>query len=259
MPRDTVTFKVSGELTMEDFARTVRRFTDLVMALNKDTADADDLEWMLADVQFGSLAATAQARPKAGKEWSDDLRRGAEQVTDSYLEVGRALEAQTPIPGSDRVDEEARRIRDLTEKIETITFETLVDDITIENVPEPHPLPDYARAYARGAVEGRVQALTNRGSLRFTLYDTLYDRAVSCYMVEGRQDQMKDLWGRLVVVEGLVRRDPRTGRPQTVRSVQNITTLREPEPDIHRRARGAALREQGQMRSEDAIRRVRDA
>lgn len=257
--KDTVTFRITGEITIEDFARAVRRFADLVAALNRELEEGSNLDWFLADLQYGSAMATAQARPKAGQDWSDPLRQAAETLPHLYLEVGAALETNAPVPGSQKIGDCAFRVRDLTEKVEAITFETWEDDITIERIPQPQPLPERARAYAYGAVEGRVQALTNRGSLRFTLYDMLHDRAVSCYMMEGREDQMRGIWGRLAVVEGWVRRDPRSGRPLAVRNIMNITAQREPEPDIHRRARGAAPRDRDQMRAEDAIRRVRDA
>ena len=258
-PKDTVTFRITGDITIEDFAKAVGRFADLVAALNRELEDGTKLDWFLADLQYGSATATAQARPKAGQDWSDPLRQAAETLTHSYLQVGEALETNTPVPGSSRIEGSALKVRDLIQRVEAITFETWEDDVTIERIPQPQPLPQRARAYAYGAVEGRIQALTNRGSLRFTLYDMLHDRAVSCYMMEGHEDQMRDIWGRLAVVEGWVRRDFRSGRPLAVRNIMNVTTLREPEPGIHRRARGAAPREEGQMRAEDAIRRVRDA
>ena len=111
-----------------------------------------------------------------------------------------------------------------------------------------------------GGVEGRVQTLTSRGSLRFTLYDLFYDRAVSCYLSEGREDLMRDAWGRYVLVEGMVYRDPVGGRPTSVRRVTGDTILTEPEPGrSYVDARGALRQDASGLSPEEAIRRVRDA
>jgi hypothetical protein len=112
---------------------------------------------------------------------------------------------------------------------------------------------------AFGAVEGRVQTLSSRGGLRFTLYDSLHDRAVSCYLAEGHEDIMRDAWGRLAVVQGLVKRDPRTGRPVTIREVRSVELLGERSPHDYKRARAAIPLPEGARRAEDVIRQLRDA
>jgi hypothetical protein len=112
---------------------------------------------------------------------------------------------------------------------------------------------------AYGGIEGRVQTLSSRGSLRFTLYDLLHDRAVSCYLASGAEETMRDVWGKLALVEGWVKRDAQTGRPITVRQIRNVTLLAEYPPASYKDARGAVKRQPGQMRGEEIIRRLRDA
>ncbi len=112
---------------------------------------------------------------------------------------------------------------------------------------------------AYGAFEGRVQTISNRGGLRFTLFDLLHDKAVSCYLAEGQQDIMADVWGRMAVVEGWVTRDPRTGRPRSVRRVRTVTAKGDGLPDGWRQARGAVPVPIGALSAEAAIRRIRDA
>ena len=115
------------------------------------------------------------------------------------------------------------------------------------------PSPSY------GAIQGRIQTLSNRGALRFTVYDLLYDRAVGCYISEVKEELLRNAWGRLAFIEGLVARDPINGRPLAVRQVSNISLLREP-PDApnYEDARGAGP-SLTKLSPEDAIRRVRDA
>ncbi len=257
MAGDTVTFAInSEELSMERFAIAIRRFVDLLSALNREIGQGAKIDWILTDLSFGSAVATAQAKIE-----NEDQRQVVEQIAHSYLEVGRALQSAEPIPFSHRVEGHAIRVRDLLvdSDIEGITFETSENEVVIERPQGPQPLPAEAWGYAYGAVTGRVQALTNRGSLRFTLYDRLNDRAVSCYMEPGHEDQMRDIWGKLVAVEGKVRRDTRTGRPLTVRSIRTISPTTEYERGAYRQARGAVPREPTEPRAEEVIRRLRDA
>lgn len=256
MAGDTVTFAINtDELTMERFAVAIRRFVDLLAALNREIGEGANIEWILTDLSYGSAIATAQAKLE-----NEDQRPIADRITDSYVEVGNALRSAEPIPFSQRVEQRALRIRDLLDSdIETITFETFATEVVIERQPPSRPLPEEAWGYAYGAVTGRVQALSNRGSLRFTLYDRLSDRAVSCYMEPGHEDQMRDIWGRMATVEGWVRRDRKTGRPLTARKIRSISPLGEPERGAYRAARGAVPRAPNEIRAEEAIRRLRDA
>ena len=255
MPNDIVTFAVEGEITLERFAVAIRRFTDLMAALSRDLAGGE-IVWVLNDLEYGSAIATARAIPK-----DDTLWPKVEEVIGSYLTVGTALESHEPIPFSDYVEKRALNIRTwLSRGDNAVRFETSADDVTI--FPPQRPVPMARRTYqtrAFGAVRGRVQALTNRGSLRFTVYDITHDRAVSCYMTAGQEDLMKDLWGKLVAVEGVVKRNAQSGLAQSIRNIRTITPLPESEPLGYLEARGAVKRLSTQPRAEDVIRRMRDA
>src|SRR5690606_8099939 len=78
-----------------------------------------------------------------------------------------------------------------------------------------------------GGVRGRIESMSRRGRLQFTLYDALTDRGVQCYLAAGMEDAMREVWGKLAIVEGIVHRDPVYGRPITVREVRGITIIPE--------------------------------
>ncbi len=79
---------------------------------------------------------------------------------------------------------------------------------------------------AYGLIKGRMQTLTNRNALRFTLYDSFYDRAVSCYLPpDYDSDTLRNLWGKLVAVEGWIKRDARDGRPVVIRRISSVTPI----------------------------------
>jgi hypothetical protein len=262
MPLDTVTLVLSGDVLLADFAVAIDRFYELVKALSAEAGNPA-LNWTIDDLERSSALAAAKCA---------DEPQVVERVVRAYGEVGAALETNTPIRFSPAVQAAAHRLRAIVgDHIESIRFETAERESTIRrsvadqvavtlseeaSVKAMGPAgPPPAAAY--GAVEGRIQTLTNRGGLRFTLFDLLHDKAVSCYLREGHEGVMRDAWGKIAIVEGLVSRDPVTGRPLTVRQVSRVTTREEPALS-YRDARGASPGVTD-LSPEQAIRRLRDA
>jgi hypothetical protein len=260
MPLDTVTIVLSGDVPLADFAAAIGRFHELVKALSTEAGNPA-LNWIIDDLERSSALAAVRCA---------DEPPLVERVVRAYGEVGVALESDAPIPFSPPVQAAARSLRALIAgPIESIRFETAEREATVRAAAADQvTLSDAARVKAGrseirpavaayGAVEGRVQTLSNRGGLRFTLYDLLHDKAVSCYLREGHEGMMRDAWGKIAVVEGIVSRDPVTGRPLTVRQISQVTIGAEPARS-YREARGAAPSLSG-MSPEQAIRRLRDA
>lgn len=280
MRLDTVTLVLDGEVSLRRFAEAIARFTAFVRALSAE-AGQEDLEWIIDDLSLGSTSATAKGR--------GDLQI-VDRVVHLYGEVGVSLAEEEPIQYSPRVKRAAGRLRSMvgdgvpSMRLETAEREAIIrprhtrpapelfPDAPLQEVPpgllpsvvaQPtlvlHPISTIRPApSAFGAVQGRVQTLTNRGGLRFTLYDGLYDKAVSCYLTEGREDIMRDAWGKLATVEGWVTRDPITGRPLTVRQIQNVIVHIE-APGRWREARGVVPLAPKAELPEQVIRRLRDA
>ena len=254
MPNDIVTFHMDGEITNEKFALAVRRFVDLVAALTNEFAAEGEIRWVLSNLDAGSLTATSQGIAAAPA----DLPK-VERVASAYLDVGQRLASNVALPYALPVQQPATLLKSmLNPQNRSIRFENYDNDVTIEESADK-VIRVVTEAGAYGAVQGRVQTLTSRGALRFTLYDLLRDRAISCYLAEGREDIMRDAWGRIATVEGWVKRDRESGRPLTVRQISSVTIL--PEPDgSYRDARGASPRDADDQESaEGLIRRLRDA
>ena len=92
---------------------------------------------------------------------------------------------------------------------------------------------------AFGAIEGRIRTLSDRQSLKFTLYESLFDAPVMCYLSLENADEAARLWRKRVIVEGLIRRDPKTGIPTQIRSIRTINEIPSAAPGSYREARGA--------------------
>lgn len=82
---------------------------------------------------------------------------------------------------------------------------------------------------------------------------------MSCYLGEGRESMMRQMWDRIATVEGWISRDPVSGRPLTVRRVSNVTALTEAEPQDYMKARGALPHKPDDPLPEALTRELRDA
>jgi hypothetical protein len=249
----TLTLALHGEVTLEAFADAIQHWRGVVDALTLEAAPGRDVRWVISDLIASSAIATVRAEGEV---------EAAAPVEESYLELGRALAAGNVQMYPEPVRFDALRLTGLIDgSVDFIRFETAQADAIITTnydrlleaaVPQIRKIAQTPAAL--GGVRGRVQTLQSRGGLRFTLYDTLFDKAVSCYLHEGQEEIMRDVWGQAAVVEGVVTRDPMTGRPLTIRDVRNVSAVREVAPDAYLQARGAIPREVNDRREpEDLI------
>jgi hypothetical protein len=252
MPSDTVTLRLNGEVTLSDFSKAMSGFNALIKALTETVGGP--IEWVIADLDWSSAITTAQGK-------AEDPSRVARAVG-AYATVGKAAETDTPIPYSKTVQTATGAILSVLnggpQGVNAIDFETAETESTVRVRPETTAKLVRAIQPRFGAAIGRVQTLTNRGSLRFTLYDLLHDKAISCYLAEGREASMRDVWGKIATVEGVLTRDEATGRVKSIRQVSRVTPQEEGSPDGYLAARGASPSLSG-LSAIEAIRRVRDA
>lgn len=250
MAKDTITLALNGEVTIHDFASAVSNLEILVYALSEELGVADKVEWIVHDLQTSSAIATIRGET--------DVIEQAERVVEAYASVGRALQAGNRPDFSERVVRAASEIISiLNDRVTSIRFETPDLDVTIAAHLDLALASTTVKSL--GAIEGRVQTLSNRKGLRFNLYDTLHDRAVSCYLQEGKEDLMREVWGKRAIVEGEINRDAITGRPIAMRRISSIQVLPEGQRGSYLRARGIAPRGLGAPRAEEVIRQLRDA
>ena len=252
MPRETVTLALNSgtDIGFGEFAEAVAHFDKLLKALSEAVAGRKDpVEWRFGEVVAGSAVVTVDAEhPKAPV------------VARDYLKVGRALDGHGDMPHGDRVRVPAEGLAAMLRNgVREIRFQTSEDDVVLcRNALHDKPAVVPLRP-ALGAIEGTVEVLSRRRGLHFNLYDSLHNRPVSCYVSAEHADLMRDIWGRRVIVQGLVSRDAERGWPFAVREVTRIERVPEVPPGSYRRARGILPRRPGQPRAEEAIRRTRDA
>jgi hypothetical protein len=125
-----------------------------------------------------------------------------------------------------------------------VVFETADEEVAFVRRDQSGPAPVRSKPVL-GTIRGRVQTLQPRTGLRFVLYDLLHDKAVTCYLTEDQEDLMRDAWGRMVEVTGMITHDEITDRPRAIRRVADVQVLEEgADAFAFRRARGAISSEQ---------------
>lgn len=257
MPKETITLVLDGKVTLPLLAQAVEGISALIEALQRESNAAARIDWVVDGLESGSAIATFRGIPLT-KEYEPTV---ADVVT-RYEETGRIIQSGelTRLPESVRGPIE-KIIRVLNGKVTGIRFETDAADaaITSEQVPMLLFVRPRKSVVQQGAVRGRVQSLSNRGHLRFTLYDIVKDRAVSCYLATGSEDIMRDAWGKMASVEGMVSRDADSGQPICVRNVRSVVLLKEGNRGDWRQAMKCAPPAAGDTTMpEDVIRRIRN-
>ena len=251
MARETVTLALNSgaEVSVRDFSQALVYFDRLLRALSRAHTGRSTpaIEWQLEHLATGSAILTAGAdHPKA------------QEVAQGYLRVGHALRNEEPVPYGKRVEAPATELlRMLKNGVNEIRFETSQDESVLRSSVERRPVA-VPLAVSLGAVEGVVEVLSSRRGLYFNLYDALFDRPVSCYVSDEHADQMRDIWGKRVIVEGRVSRDP-AGYAVAVRDISAITPVVSGAQKTWRHSRGAIAVRPGAPRPEEVIRKMRDA
>lgn len=248
-----MTLRIGGDVSVSEFAERADLWAKTLTALTQETGSR--IGWVISDLKYSSAIMTAT--PVAEDEESAPF---IPQVVDGYLGAARDLRAGRFDP-----DRPALRLMwSLAEKATPdadITFETPDDEVTFVGVPEElqgREAPT-ERPSTFGTVRGRVETLSQRKGLRFTLYDLRSDRAVSCYIEPGQEEQLRNVWGRLADVTGMVKRDPKSDRPVSVRRVSLIEVVPDPVPGAFRKARGAVVPSKDAPAAVSIIRQLRDA
>jgi len=249
MADDSVTLALNGEVPVDQYATVMHHWVAIISELSRDLYPGAAIEWLIEDLQPGSATTTARAVA------SDNIDIRLLQRNYSGLAQDMASQSEPNI--SPKVRDHARAIiRQIGPKITSVRFETPYDDVTISGVGQAVERPTPLRAL--GAVGGRIQTVSSRRRLGFTLYDSLFDRAVNCYLGAEQQHMVADKWDKRVVVEGIISRDPGSGRPTAIRQITAISIVGEDEYGDYRDAAGMFALGDGEESATVTLRILRD-
>lgn len=249
MAGESVTLALNGEVPIDQFATAIHHWAAMLAKLSQHINPGTRSEWIIEDLQPGSATTTARGE-------ADDpaiLR----PVMQAYAAIGRDLQVGREPAYPPDIRQHARAIiRQIGANITSVRFETPDEDVTIGGHGEVTEAPIQYRAF--GAVGGRVQTVSSWRRLGFTLYDSIFDRGVSCYLQAAQQHLIADKWDKRVLVEGVVSRDPESGRPVAIRDIAKIVLIGEDERGDYRDAAGLFPLEPGEESGTVVLRRIRD-
>lgn len=230
MEKDTLIISLEGEVSLDDFSITMRRFNTLVTALSEEVAKNNKIDWQIEELSAGS--ATAAVRGVC-----EDMIF-VERTVDAYEIMGSNMEKGEEIPYPKAISDKAKAItKILNGKVTAIQFSTINKDNYITSASLKGEKAKSIK-YSLGSIRGIVESLTMRSRLYFTLWDSLFDKAVKCYYSEGEEETMREIWGKRVEVSGRIGRNPENGYPITIRDISKVKLLPNVEPGSYRNARG---------------------
>ncbi len=251
MAHDTVTLALNGDdVELAQFGKALRAMAALLEGLRDEIPQGKSVTFHVDSLSAGSAVATARCVGPA------------EAVTDlikRYEAAGRSYRNSRTSGVSQKVDKAlANIVSVLNGNIHSVRLETLDADIEIERNPAGDGEAEEQPGPSVGTVQGRIETIARRQGLRFTIYELHTDKPVSCYLAQGHEEILREAWGRLAIVAGLARRDPRTDRITTLRQVSDVEIIPEVAPEECLGVIGA-YRPTTNEPPEATIRRLRDA
>jgi len=261
MNKDTITFVLNGKVLLEDLSTALFGFKELIGNLQKKHAKNINIEWEVEDLESHSAKACIRG--------ISELEEGIfaiDKIVKDYDDVAKKVSTGKIRELPKRIQKSVEKITSVINgRIPSITFETDESDYVVHDKQLYEDRGEGNLVYlsfpseSYGAITGRVQALNREGQFRFTLYENTTQKAVSCYLKPDYEEKMREIWGKIAIVEGLVRRDPLTGTPTSIRNVNNITQISELKPGEWREAIGCAPNLLKNESPEEFIRRIRNA
>ncbi len=246
MDKDTLTIELAGDISLEIFSKAVNDFYSLVRQLSEEVVGPNKIRWEIAKLEGGSAATTIRGQSSEIKD--------VEKVVYAYTIIGQALEMDRAIPFSKEVvDSTYSLISVLNGDVTAVNF---VTDYASTTLVEPiFKEPQAGIDYSLGVIKGRVSAIWIK-PLKLAVTDALFNRVVYCFLEAEDRSIARDVWGKMVEVQGFIRRDSETGRPIDVRRVSKVRLVEKSDPKSYRLAKGIIPWKVGTESAEQIVRRL---
>ncbi len=257
MVKKTYTVQLDGTVSLDRLTGALSAWESALHAIAENVGKAHVISMTVEDLVVGSAIVEVSIEFDADT-WADNFESGYEQYG-RQIRDGNVIDFPSNLK---RPVTEIRKAAFLDGPNSLVLLsdrtEIMVDPvISHASLRMTATSPPYFEAM--GTVIGKLQSLTSRKALKATVYDSINDRAVRCVLSESDHEKARDLWDTEVVVEGVIRRDPRSGRPISIRKIRNIGPQ---DKSIDRyawmRARGALRHIHPEKTSEELIRLARN-
>lgn len=246
---DSIGFGLEGQVTLEDAGTALRAWRELIDAIASDVAPDTSVTWVVESLSAGSLTAEVIA-----EDADEEVVR---LVLDSYERVGLALEHGEPVPFKKAMKPAGRLVGLIDGRIEAIHFDVNQVRHTVGSDTPSAEMHALSSVPSIGRVTGELRTLSSTQGIRVWIYDR-HGHRIRCHLTDDQSEEASRLFRKVVTIEGLVRRALADGRPISVTHVRSIQESPEVSASSWRNAVGLLPRSEGDARSEDVVRRMRD-
>ena len=247
MVSNNLTLSMKGEIPFRDLIKTFSGFQRLLDTIAQEIDTGNDIEWTAEKLQGGSAEVTINGLSAN----MDDVEKTVE-ATDLIF---TRLSQNRPIPYSENIVRQAKMLTHVINgKIHEISVKTGENEARItERIEIDDPSQ---KIYSHDSIKGTIRTLQRHPTLKFALYDSLFAKAVKCHASPAQEEEMRQAWGKTVIVSGLVGRNANTGKPVDIKDIREITIVVDMPPGSYRNARG--ILDLGDANPEDIIRDFRN-
>lgn len=247
----SVTLTLEGNPTLPLFAEALEGLSDTLNALSRQIGD-ETVEWVVENLEIGSTITTIRGY--------SNVTEIVTQTTAALIETAHV--ADHGLSSSVLAQPVAAAVRKLTRVLDgvvpALSLASGSEEVRI-TAPNSTLARRPERVTAFGSLTGTVQMLSQTRGLHFRIVDETYGSSVPGKFREEITEDMRSVWGGRAIVQGLVTRDRRTGRPIAITEVRNVMPAQEVEPGAFLRAKGALELSPKIGPSEAFVRRLRDA
>jgi len=236
MKDNELTLALEGEVTLDDFSKAMRRFGEIIKGLEDEVAPKSKIDWVIDSLKKSSAIASVKGNPTSNKD-IESVRR----IRQEYIELGRKVVHGETLTNDTSVVQAVTELRKLINgRITSIRFETAEKRYVIKKHTIFAPTKTYWDTETFGGARGNAQSISDRQGFHFTLYDYNDDHAIYCSYPNGTREEMRNIWGKTVYVEGIVTRDTETDLVTSIHDISGIQIIRERKSQEWREALGCA-------------------
>ena len=246
MATKDLTLSIKGEIPFRDLVKTFSGFQKLLDTLAQEIGAGATIEWTTGNLKGGSAEVTISGV----SENMEVVEKAVEATRSIFTNMSR----NRPIPYSDYVAKQAKMLTHVINgKISEISVKAGENEARITERIEVEDTGQ--KTYSHDSVKGTIDTLLRHNSLRFALYDSLFGKLVTCHASRSQEEEMRQAWGKTVIVSGLVGRNIVTGKPVDIRGIREIAIVEDVPPDSYHTVRG--ILDLGDKKPEDIIRDFR--
>lgn len=220
MATDTISFSVTGEITLDTLSASLDALRTLLSRLSSELAPDADIRWIVNELKAGSVHTTLRGSvAEAGSV--DDV----DAVTRGYAAIGRAVQQGDEPPCGDMVVEAVEELLSAAKQGGTeATIEAGGKSSTI-NLQTWRPRSAAGQSRAIGSVIGIIKGINASRQPYVSVYEPNGGSAVRCFVDDQQLKWALSAWGETVYIQGQLTRDRASRRKREIRRIINYHVM----------------------------------